>query len=145
MMNKSEIKALDYLKRTEHKDIIFRSNKTPDFKTNKGYFEVKRGYKLKTNGDVKILFYPDQINKIIKCNGDVLVFLDENDPVDIIKPSELKLEKIRHIIITDLDKSKYTKTTIMVNPDHIKYIRDNGMTLSGFVRKELNKLKEERK
>lgn len=100
MANKSEMMAYEYLKKTGHKNIIFRYSKTPDFKTSKGCYEIKRGYPMKT-GDIKILFTKEQRQKIINCKGMVLVFLDDPEPIDIIKPDEIHLDKVRKIILHD--------------------------------------------
>lgn len=100
-MNKSEEKAYNYLKKEGYHNITFRTNQTPDFKTDNGYFEVKRGYETKT-GDFKILFSPNQRDKIQKVNGKILVFVDGDKPIDILQSDEVKLTRIRKIILYNI-------------------------------------------
>ena len=104
-MNKTERLGYKWLIRQGFKEIVYQRSRSPDFLTEKGGFEVKRGYKLKT-GDIKILFTPGQREILISKNAKVLVFLDDPEPVAIIPPDELDKRKVGNIILHDVEYKK---------------------------------------
>ena len=96
-MNKTEALAYDWLQEEGHKDIIHQKNRSPDFLTSKGNYEVKRAYMTRYDKAKILMSTNSQLNTLIKEEAYILVW-DENltHPFDIIKPSELKiLEKER--------------------------------------------------
>jgi len=104
-MNKTEEKAYEWLKKTGHKHIIFRG-KTPDFQTDKGFYEIKRGYVTRTQL-IKILFSYNQREIIHKSGATTLVFLDDKpDPIAQIKPEDIFKDRIKNIILYDIEKNK---------------------------------------
>jgi len=100
-MNKTEKLAFDWLKRKGFKDIVFQKRRSPDFITEGGSYEVKRGYRLKT-GEIKILFSSsEQRQTLINEKTQILVFLEDREPFDILLPEELNKHRVRDIILQD--------------------------------------------
>jgi len=106
MMSESEKKAYNWLKKQGYKNIVFYSNRTPDFYADGDWFEIKLAYPMKT-GELKILLYPGQREEIMKKGAHILVFTRSGEePVDIIKPNELDNKKVRNIILHDVEEGK---------------------------------------
>lgn len=84
-MNKSEQIAKEYLQK-KHKEIVFRSRKTPDFTTESQEYEVKKIY------GSQLIFYDTQIEKI------------KEDTV-ILAVNEIAVEK--EFLWKDRDKQPY--------------------------------------
>jgi len=121
-MNKTEKKAYEWLKKTGHKHIIFRG-KTPDFQTDKGFYEIKRGYVMSTQS-IKILFSYNQRELIQKNNAITLVFLDDKpDPIAQIKPQDIFKERINNIILYDIEKNMRI-INVRIEPEDLEKIRE---------------------
>jgi len=101
-MNISEGKALTWLKNKGYKNIIVL-NKT--FRTDSGSFVVRYGYTNKL-GDCLILLSLVERQQFQKEGISVLVYVDANDPFDIIKPAELNLTKVRKVVFHDTEAGK---------------------------------------
>lgn len=89
-MNKTEQKAFNWLLRQglSEDEIQFHYNRTPDFTTPLGGFEVKRLYKGKNKNN--IYTSRNQIKKIEESGAKILVFSDESDEPIITTITELK-------------------------------------------------------
>ena len=75
-MTLSETKALRLFQERGFKNIVFRSNKTPDFLADSERFEVKRA----VGG--KVMFYPSQVSAMQPADK-VLVFVDSEEDLTV--------------------------------------------------------------
>jgi len=98
-MNDTERLAYEWLKSKGYKNIVFRPSRTPDFKTDQGYFEVKKGYMAK--GYINVVFYSGQREKIRDTKAYTLVFNDKKEPIVIINPSDIMRDRIGNVILHD--------------------------------------------
>jgi len=132
-MNKSEKKAYEWLKKKGYKKLVFYGNRTPDFDADEECFEIKRGYKLKT-GEIKIVFGAGQREKIKDKGGKVLVFMDDDKPLDILKPDEIMENRVRNIILHDAGGNKI-HFCFTIDRELFKKIEEerDGLSRSAFV------------
>jgi len=134
-MNKTETKAYNWLiekQQLKPSQIVFASNKTPDFVTNTGdTYEVKRLYAN------SILFYENQIEHL-SDNTNILIFADKSDePYKNIKWKQLKNKKefegITIKIINPASTDEKIGCNITINSalnDEIKhYMIESGINL----------------
>jgi len=120
-INKTERLAYEWLKRRGIKGIVYQKKGTPDFITENGSFEAKRGYKTKM-GDIKIIFTLGQREKLMEANSKVLVFLDGSEPVAIIEPEDLGRKKVDKIILHDYRSPGREAITITLTEELVRAI-----------------------
>lgn len=136
-MNKSETLAYRWLRKVlgEDCEIAYQKRRVPTFDTDKGKFEVKRGYRTKT-GEYVVLFPPGQRRKLMDMGVQVLVFTDKPEPIAVIKPEELVLEKVGNVILHDYAGGK-TSVNLVLTEELVERIdRDRtiyGLSRSAFV------------
>jgi hypothetical protein len=86
-MTKSEQNAYDWLVKQKHQNITFYHQKTPDFITDKGYYEIKMP--TKTNA---IYFGASQIDWLLTYPTSMVLLFNTNslEPISIIPSIDLK-------------------------------------------------------
>jgi hypothetical protein len=137
VLNKSEALAYEWLRRTlgERCEVIYQKRRVPTFITDKGKFEVKRGYKTKT-GEFLVLFPPGQRRKLMDMGVQVLVFAGGDEPIAVIKPEELSLEKVGNIVLHDYAGGKTAVNLVLTDELLERIDRDRaiyGLSRSAFV------------
>jgi hypothetical protein len=136
-LNKSEALAYEWIRRNVAGcgEIVYQKRREPTFITDNGRFEVKRGYRTKT-GEYVVLFPPGQRRRLMEMGAYVLVFADKPEPIAVIKPNELRLNRVGDVVLHDYAGGKISVNLTLTEELVEKIDRDRaiyGLSRSAFV------------
>lgn len=125
-------KCYEWLNSEGYKKII-QYKKTPKFKTEKGYFEPKWGYKTKT-GDLKVVLTENQKDKIIQNKATLLIFGKDLEKPVIIPCDKINEEKVGNVII-HISLAEKMKICIDIDKNLFNMIKKQKgkLSISGYI------------
>ena len=130
-LTRSENRAYHWLKAQGVKVLRFNRAGTPDFETDKGFYEVKR-----PSGSRTLTFTFGQIEKILATNAKVLVFTESREePITVIEASELDKPVAKGFVIKTIQLTSLHITITEEGTQELirKYTEWLGMTPSSVV------------